>query len=455
MNCSVDLFRFIPASGTAEPQAWAASKAAAEAPEQWGAAGGAALSREEILHAARYQFDIWGGGYNWLQGNALSARDIEDYIENTILPFYNDGKKVEVQGGEAAPNRIQRHKPLRPAAEQVIIVTHSMGGLVARALTEIQGYGKVLGVVHGVQPAAGAPDTYKRMRAGADGIEQLFLGRNAADLTAILSQAQGGMELLPTADYNHGKPWLKARDKAVAEEWDTGEGLALPMNGDPYKEIYKSPEWYGLVPRANEALMNPGSPEKSWQTGSGDMSGDDNSREALNDLIDKVKDFHDAIRGKYKNPTYVFYGDQGKRGDTGKRGGLFNTGLLADDDRFAFGQVVWEGPGGGRVGPKTVLMSDDQNGRIELVDGTRLRIAQADAPGDGTVPRQSGSAPAGQAGVEMVFTHGQSGPGSHNEQFGYDHQDACNDERALYATLYDIIKIAQNAHWHENKEESA
>src|SRR4051812_6269596 len=52
---------------------------------------------------------------------------------------------------------------------QVIVVTHSMGGLVGRALVHPD-YGnlqdKVLGIVHGVMPAIGAPAAYKRMRAG-------------------------------------------------------------------------------------------------------------------------------------------------------------------------------------------------------------------------------------------------------------------------------------------------
>jgi pimeloyl-ACP methyl ester carboxylesterase len=42
-------------------------------------------------------------------------------------------------------------------AEKVIVVTHSMGGMVSRALTEIHQCDKVLGVSHGVLPATGAP----------------------------------------------------------------------------------------------------------------------------------------------------------------------------------------------------------------------------------------------------------------------------------------------------------
>jgi hypothetical protein len=446
-----NLSRFIPDTCTAELQAWAAEQAG-EAPTEWGAASGAALTREELLHAANYQFDVWAGGYNWLQSNRDSGEAIREYIEKVILPYYNDGKKAEVQTTGGQTCQIQRTKAIRPLAEKVIVVTHSMGGLVSRSLTEIHHCDKVLGVSHGVQPATGAPDTYKRMRAGADGIAQLFLGRNAADLTAILTQAQGGMELLPMADYNDGKPWLKVRDKAVPEELDNGIGITLPTNGDPYSEIYKSPEWYGLVPRENEGLMNPAGGECENKKNDEERS-NSSPRKDLEDLIDSVKKFHTDIKGKYKAPTYVHYGDQGARGQTGQRGGLFNTGLGADDHRFSFGQVVWEGQGGDQVQPNATIQRDDHNGKVELAHGIKLTIAEADAPGDGTVSWQSGAAPEGKAGVELVFGHGQSHPGRHNAEFGYEHQEDYNDPRALYATLYAIVKIVQNAHWY--KKESA
>lgn len=446
------LSKYNTATCSAELAAWAASEGL-EPPTEWGAASGSPLSRDEILHAANYQFDVWAGGYNWLQSNRESGAAIKDYIENVILPYYNEGKEVKVETKDGQPCRIQRIKAARPLAEKVIVVTHSMGGLVSRSLTEIHQSEKVLGVSHGVQPATGAPDTYKRMRAGADGIAQLFLGRNAADLTAILTQARGGMELLPMADYHDGKPWLRVRDQALPEEMDNGVGISLPTDGDPYEEIYKSPEWYGLVPKENEGLMNPAGGEGKKDDGSSKPD-DEAPRDALNDLINSVHKFHTDIQGKYKAPTYVHYGGQGQRGQSGRRGGLLGTGFGAKgDNRFSFGQVVWEGQGGGLVSPNAVLLDDDQNGKVKLANGTNLKIAEADAPGDGTVPWQSGAAPEGKSGVELVFGHGQGHPGSHNAEFGYDHQENYDDPRALYATLYAIVKIAQNAHWH--KKESA
>jgi triacylglycerol esterase/lipase EstA (alpha/beta hydrolase family) len=54
--------------------------------------------------------------------------------------------------------------------EKVILVTHSMGGLVARYYSELLdgdfGQKNILGIVHGVMPDRGAPMAYKRMKAG-------------------------------------------------------------------------------------------------------------------------------------------------------------------------------------------------------------------------------------------------------------------------------------------------
>lgn len=432
---------------------WAAGDAG-QPPSDWGAIAGDALSEDEIKHAANYQFDVWAAGYNWLQSNRDSGQAIKDLIEKSILPYYNEGKEVRV----AAPDgkgkttcSMQRQKPQsQPRAEQVIVVTHSMGGLVSRALTEIYQCEKVMGVSHGVQPATGAPATYKRMRSGFEGVAQVFLGRNAVDVVAILSQAPGGLELLPTADYNQGKPWLKLRDK------DSGKELmALPITGDPYAEIYLSPAWYGLVPEGNMGLMGAkteaelGANEEQIRS----------PRRRLQDVIDSVQTFHQAIEGKYKTPTYAHYGAQGKRDTKLAPGGLLGTGLnipvIANSprNRFTWGEVVWEGEGLAQWNPAQMLNSgfsfqDDGNGTLSLGNGKRLEIAEPDSPGDGTVPAYSGAAPA-QAGIALSFAHGHGNPGQKNTRFGYDHQYSYDDDRALYATMYAIIKIAQIAQWHK------
>jgi len=79
-------------------------------------------------------------------------------------------------------------------------------------------------------------------------------------------------------------------------------------------------------------------------------------------------------------------------------------------------------------------------GQSQLIDDPRPT-----APG----PMYSGEAP-GKAGIAVSFAHGQGKPGKCNEHFGYDHQGSYGDEpkRSLYASMYAIIKIAQQAQWH-------
>lgn len=423
----------------ADLKAWAA-EAGQTAPADWGASSGEALTKDEILHAANYQFDIWAGGYNWLQSNRDSGAAIKDYIEKVILPYYNEGKEVKVKDtpdGEGKNEcRIQRKKPSQPLAEQVIVVTHSMGGMVCRSLTEIHACEKVMGVSHGVLPATGAPATYKRMRSGFEGAEQVFLGRNAADVVAILSQAPGGLELLPTADYNDGKPWLKVRDKSGTEI------LALPKNGDPYEEIYTSPAWYGMVPEGNLGLMSPGGNQNRAQAASKKES----PRDKLSIVISSVRKFHEAIQKKYKTPTYAHYGAQGQRDKAKDRGGL-----LASKNLYTWGEVAWEGEGVSKLTPEQILIAkDDGNGELKTDTGIKLTIGDPNCPGDGTVPVYSGEAP-GKAGIALSFAHGHGNPGQCNEHFSYDHQGSYGDahKRSLYASMYAIIKIAQQAQWHK------
>lgn len=441
-----DLARYNFERCEAELKGWAA-ESGQDAPGDWGAKEGEPLTREEILHAANYQFDVWAGGYNWLQSNKDSGAAIKDLIEKTILPYYNEGKCVVVKDtpdGEGNNQcAIQRRKPNRPMAEKVIVVTHSMGGLVSRALTEIHGCEKVLGVSHGVMPATGAPATYKRMRAGFESVEQIVLGRDAADVVGILSQAPGGLELLPTADYNDGKPWLFVRDKKGGDLL-----LKLPLNGDPYEEIYKSPAWYGLVPDSNLVLMDP---SRSTKAGKG---GDNTPRKRLNAVIDSVKDFHDAVKKRYTKPTFAHYGAQGRRESEKDAGGLLGTGLMASNDLFSWGHVSWEGSGVAGLDRNAIaVIRDDGNGTLKTNTGHTLTIADPDCPGDGTVPAYSGEAPS-KAGIAMSFSHGQSNSGRANEFFCYDHQGSYGDahQRSLFATMYAVIKIAQQATWHQKEK---
>ena len=128
------------------------------------------------------------------------------------------------------------------------------------------------------------------------------------------------------------------------------------------------------------------------------------------------------------------------------------TGPWADSHNLhAWGEVAWEGAGVAILdADKITIRDDDHNGTLVTHTGQRLTIAEPDCPRDGTVPVYSGEAP-GKAGIAMSFAHGQGNPGACNAHFGYDHQDSYGDEqeRSLFATMYAIIKIAQQAQWHK------
>jgi pimeloyl-ACP methyl ester carboxylesterase len=100
----------------------------------------------------------------------------------------------------------------RWSSDRVILVTHSMGGLLARAavkeLPELAA--QVAGVVHIFQPARGAVVLYRLfftgLRVGLDcglgGLPfDLIAGDTAAQFVTNVSGLPGPLQLLPTADY--------------------------------------------------------------------------------------------------------------------------------------------------------------------------------------------------------------------------------------------------------------
>ncbi|MDZ4323784.1 MAG: hypothetical protein U1A73_01985, partial [Pseudomonas sp.] len=228
-------------------------------------------------------FPVYAFGYNWLQSNQLSARKTAKRITAVIDSFKSGGYDCE----------------------KVIVVTHSMGGFVARGIVhpDIGGlHDKVLGVVHGVQPAIGAAAAYKRMRAGFEdpGISLVSIaqtkesigakvtGNMGDEVTAVLANAPGGLELLPTKAYGNG--WLQVNiNKKSKDAW--------PKNGDPYEEIYKvKGKWYSLI---REEWINPsGLPE--------DRGGGTFAQTA--GFIDEAREFHDMIANTYHDTSYTHYG---------------------------------------------------------------------------------------------------------------------------------------------------
>lgn len=194
-----------------------------------------------------FEFPVFAFGYNWTDSAETAGARLKERIEQI-----RDEARATVG-----------------ACEQVILVTHSMGGLVARACCRLAGAeGLVLGVVHGVQPATGSAAAYWRIKAGFEGsaLPSAVLGNDGKDVTVVLGNSPGGLQLLPNMHYrtNGGAvAWLK-----VTEDGKVYHGLELPR-ADAYEEIYRVPAivkpqddkepstntWWGLV---DPDLLAPG-----------------------------------------------------------------------------------------------------------------------------------------------------------------------------------------------------
>jgi pimeloyl-ACP methyl ester carboxylesterase len=358
------------------------------------------LRREEVSLSYRYRFPMHACGYNWLDSNAKSAERLAQRIDSVIARYRSEKKRCE----------------------KVIIVTHSMGGLVARHCSEALGYrDKIFGIVHGVMPALGAPAVYRRFKAGTEGpyLASEVLGNDAAEMTAVLSSAPGPLQLLPTAEYGNG--WLKIKDGSAE--------YSFPKNGDPYSEIYAvRGKWWSMC---EDTLMNPLNTETNPARRQAQM---DRDWANFADLVRKARNFHDEIADAYHHHTHAFFGSH--------------------RDNLAYGTVTWRGDGGGWLrGDRSANVLDARSVVVGEIKGIRTvaaplppggwataerqtyQISTPDEPGDGTVPHRSGVAPRERSKSFMQVNVG------HEPAFR--HAQSADNLRACRFTLRAIVKIAQ------------
>ncbi len=323
-----------------------------------------------------------------------------------------------------------------------------MGGLVARAAVHPEMGAvadKVLGILHGAMPALGAPAAYKRMRAGNElaGITWnplsvlkaigvwAFLGMHGQDVTPILGQSPGGLQLLPNQNYPDG--WLAVE----------AGGARYPISGNPYDTIYRErTKWWRLV---NPDWLDPrGRADRQYDASGQITSATDGAWRKYLSCLSVSERFHAVLGDHYHSVTYAFYG--------------------ADPQHNAWGKIQWD-IGTLRFamrGPLSILNSDSElkalaldgqptadggYGTVEVrADHTswmggirdRFSIRDPESNGDGTVPHESGVAP------------GSRGPAI--EQFelrGFDHQSAYMTDmtNVMAVAKYAIAKIAQKADW--------
>ncbi|MEQ0828573.1 MULTISPECIES: esterase/lipase family protein [Enterobacter] len=276
-----------------------------------------ALTESEVRRSYDYLFPVHVFGYNWLQSNADSAAFLERYISETLGTYHG-----------------------RLATNKVILVTHSMGGLVARHYSEqMNGRDNILGIVHGVMPDLGSPAAYRRMKTGERDIVGAVIGADAANLMPVLAQSPGPLQLLPGKAYGPG--WLKIKG---------GTETAYKPESDPYTEIYlNESDWWRLCEKGL-LLDDVG---KGWK--------------AYQSRIKKdVQKFIENLNGKYHPNTYAFYGASEK---------------YPSDDHLIWQQIP---------APRPVMGVPLELPVYRQVAGNTFELTSSGSAGDGTVPVRAG-----------------------------------------------------------------
>ena len=151
----------------------------------------------------------------------LHLEDEIDLGPGIRCPVYAFGYDWRKSNGDSAARLVQFTRATLDAegAEEAIFVTHSMGGLVARAAIKRDAWlkSRTIGVVHLAQPACGAPVAYRRLYDGAGFLSDgwkvaCLMGREPADTFHLFSALPGALELLP---YDQGKD--DGRGRTVGE----------------------------------------------------------------------------------------------------------------------------------------------------------------------------------------------------------------------------------------------
>jgi hypothetical protein len=373
-------------------------------PRTYGATSGAAISDADLRKIAPCWYPVHAMGYNFLRSNGESAKVIAERICGMVKGYQQRGFKCD----------------------EVIIVTHSMGNLLARALIH-PSYGnllanpsvKVLGIYHNVMPTIGAAGAYKRMRFGfqeKDGyvaeLEASVLGIDGKHATAILANAPAPLEMMPGTAY--GQDWLKVVDGSNRTLWSWPREGATALDS-----IYLMPDkaWWRLI---NTGWVNPGN--VSARNGGGVAN--------VYRRIRDASEFLQSIESTFHPNTYASYCASLKRMSYGEV--VFKV-VLGTDGIF-FDERAKPLP----PAESWVLLTDDKKGRLTVQAGDRvlnLKLQPANSAGDETVPSMRSA----KHIKGILFVHEQG--------TGYEHQNSYADPQVLASMLYSIVQTAKTAKW--------
>lgn len=325
-------------------------------------------------------YEAWAHPYNWTDDNDVAAQGLAQTVARAVADTQTkySGRNIRV---------------LKP-----VVVTHSMGGLVARAyVTRHGGAAALHGVIHGAMPTDGAPATYKRMRAGFEGgwgaaaVTQRVLGQSQAEVTATAGNCPGPLELLANARHKSvdgSKDWLRLTDAAGRKLW------SRPAS-NPYSEIYLNRrDWWKLIEQKHlDPAGNP-SGDRAWTS--------------FETQLRKAAAFHSALgSGGFHSNTRMFWSN--------------------DSDMRAWDMVEWQLTRAS-ADPQRSADDNNQQGRLRWGEwyippaspmgmGMPVFISQAEASiqpatarGDGTVHAGSGRHVSGPMSVptRRGFAHDQA-----------------------------------------------
>ena len=330
---------------------------------------------------------VYAFGYNWIANNQ------------------DAGAKLAARITQIITNENYANHP----CDKVILVSHSMGGLVTRScvINEKGVADKVMGIIHGAQPATGAPAAYRRMRAGFEGpnsnivknfvagITNRVMGLDDSRVVPILAKCVGGLELLPTMFYktNAGsKQWLTMSAKGGQQ------AAALPY-GDPYGDIYQSEStakhtlsndeaFLQLIP--HPALLSPAPGGGKTVNRYAQANGD--ALKTFQTNLGTAKGFHAGLKLSVHPNTYVAY--TGHKGP--KTYDKVHFSYLRDQNEQITGVTVTEAGGF----PYSYAAPPEQEGTgIDLNEHPPgggspqyFTLDPQDGNGDGTVPVSSSRA---------------------------------------------------------------
>ena len=274
-------------------------------PSSFGGVSGNPITEDDLKKIAACWYPVHAMGYNFVQSNGVTAVTIAKRLRGLVKHYRERGFKCH----------------------EVILVTHSMGGLLARALIHPD-YGKIvndndltiLGIYHSVMPAIGAAGAYKRMRFGFLEKSGPFnkktaqvLGIDGEHATAMVANAPAALEMMPSVAY--GANWIKVVDDKDRILW------SWPQEGqNALDSIYLRPSsnWWRLI---NPMWVNPANIPHEKGGGLKNVTQRIKDAFAFSHSIEKY--FHKQTYASYcESKDYLSYGEVIFKVTDGMGGGL-------------------------------------------------------------------------------------------------------------------------------------